>query len=196
MPGLRRLQQDHDFGLAQFTVSSCLPLLGLDAPGVPLCRGLNDEIFARIKNIRPDIVLMLGVWSASNEEIADLPKTVALVRKLGVPRVIVIGSVPIWPRGLPNEIAGYFIQHNSIPQRLGGSHVSTNWYDALLLKELAPAGGEFISGWAPMCNSDGCLVYLGDNRANITATDQVHFTESASEFFAEAISDKLLKGYP
>jgi len=173
VPGLRKAQQGRNFGLAQFTSSSCIPALNAEIPGTPNCRAINDTVLSRVRDIKPDIVLLHGIWEKHLEHVAE---TVAASKQQGT-RVVVLGPVPAWRRGLPNEVMRYFmLYHRLIPPRWNGA-VSSNRYDAEMRAALLPAGAEFISAWEALCSADGCLTRAGDSAGDITASDQVHLTE-------------------
>jgi peptidoglycan/LPS O-acetylase OafA/YrhL len=191
IPGLRRAQQTRDFGIAQFTSSSCPPALNADIAGTPNCRAINDRILAIAQKIDPDIVLLHGVTDSHLDNVAE---TVAALKKLTKARVVVLGPVPTWRRGLPNEVLRYFmLHHRLIPARSDGA-VSSNWPDRLLRAKVAPLGAEFISVWDALCNADGCLTRIGDSAGDISASDQVHLTEKGSVFLVQAIIDEVLGG--
>jgi hypothetical protein len=48
--------------------------------------------------------------------------------------------------------------------------------------------------WDAMCNAEGCLTRIGDAAGDITASDQVHFTEKGSVFLVQSIIDQVLRG--
>ncbi len=188
IPGLRKAQETHDFGIAQFTSTSCIPALNADIAGVPNCRAINDEVLALVRQIRPDIVLLHGTWEKYLDHVAE---TVAAVKRTGA-RVVILGPVPGWKRGLPNEVLRYFMLHHAlIPQRFRGA-VTTNGYDAVMRAKLTPQGAEFISAWDALCNADGCLTRTGDRASDISASDGVHLTENGSIFLVQAIINRLL----
>jgi peptidoglycan/LPS O-acetylase OafA/YrhL len=190
LPGLRKAQQARDFGIAQFTSSSCIPALNVDIAGTPNCRAINDKILARAREIKPDIVLLHG---PSDRYLDSVAETVVALKKETNARVVVLGPVPTWRRGLPNEVLRYFmLHHRLIPER--SSDVWSNWPDAILRAKLVPLGAEYISVWDAMCNPDGCLTRIGDTAADISASDQVHFTEKGSVFLVQSIIDELLRG--
>jgi peptidoglycan/LPS O-acetylase OafA/YrhL len=192
IPGLRKAQQTRDFGIAQFTSSSCPPALNADIAGTPNCRAINDRILAIARKIDPDIVLLHGVTDSHLDNVAE---TVAALKKLTKARVVVLGPVPTWRRGLPNEVLRYFmLHHRLIPAR--SNAVSSNWQDGLLRAKLVPLGSEYISVWDALCNADGCLTRIGDSAGDISASDQVHLTEKGSEFLLQAIIDRVLGGPP
>jgi SGNH domain (fused to AT3 domains) len=191
IPGLRRAQQTRDFGIAQFTSSSCPPALNADIAGTPNCRAINDRILAIAQKIDPDIVLLHGVTDSHLDNVGE---TVAALKKLTKARVVVLGPVPTWRRGLPNEVLRYFmLHHRLIPARSDGA-VSSNWPDRLLRAKVVPLGAEFISVWDALCNADGCLTRIGDSAGDISASDQVHLTEKGSVFLVQAIIDDVLGG--
>jgi peptidoglycan/LPS O-acetylase OafA/YrhL len=191
LPGLRKAQETRDFGIAQFTSSSCLPALNTDVAGTPNCRAINDKVLSLAREIRPDIVLLHGPAERYLDNVAE---TVLALKKQTKARVIVLGPVPTWQRGLPNEVLRYFMLHHSlIPQRSSDA-VSSNWPDAMLRTKLVPLGAEYISVWDAMCNADGCLTRTGDRASDISASDQVHFTEKGSVFLVQSIIDEVLRG--
>jgi peptidoglycan/LPS O-acetylase OafA/YrhL len=188
LPGLRNAQETRDFGIAQFTSSSCMPVLNTDVAGVPNCRAINDKVLAIAHQIRPDIVLLHGTW---DKYLDGLAETVAALKKQTGARIAVLGSVPWWKRGLPNEVLRYFMMHHRlIPERSGRAEADGS--SAILREKLAHSGAEFISAWDVMCNADGCLTRIGDAR-DISASDQIHLTEKASVFLIQSVIDKLLR---
>jgi peptidoglycan/LPS O-acetylase OafA/YrhL len=192
LPGLRNAQQTRAFGIAQFTSSSCIPALNADVAGTPNCRAINDKILSLAQQIRPDIVLLHSTWDRYLDGVAE---TVAALKKQTSARIVVLGSVPWWKRGLPNEVLRYFmLHHRLIPER--SSRAEPDGSGAALRKKLVPLGAEFISVWDVMCNADGCLTRIGDTAKDISASDQVHLTEKASVFLVQSVIDEVLGGQP
>jgi peptidoglycan/LPS O-acetylase OafA/YrhL len=191
MPGLLKAQQTRDFGIAQLTSSSCIPALNADIPSTPNCRAINDKVLAMAREIRPDIVVLHGTWEKYLDHVAE---TVVALKQQTSARVVVLGGVPAWRRGLPSEVIRYFmLHHRLIPARSLDSAPSAT-YDAVMRAKLVPLGAEFISASDALCNEDGCLTRVGDTAADISASDQVHLTEKGSEFLINAIIDRLLGG--
>jgi peptidoglycan/LPS O-acetylase OafA/YrhL len=192
LPGLRKAQQTRDFAIAQFTSSSCVPALNTDVAGVPNCRAINDKILTLIRELRPDIVLLHSTWDRYLYGVAE---TVAALKQQTNARIVVLGSVPWWKRGLPNEVLRYFMLHNRlIPER--STRAESDQSGAALRTKLVPLGAKFISVWDALCNADGCLTRIGDSAGDISASDQVHLTEKGSVFLVQAIIDEVLGGRP
>jgi hypothetical protein len=191
LPGLRKAQESRNFGIAQFTSSSCIPALHADIPGVPNCRAINDQVLRLVRDLRPDIVLLHGTWE---KYLGNVAETIAALKHQTGARVVVLGPMPVWRRGLPNEVMRHFmLYHRLIPERWKGA-VSSNWYDEVMSARLVPAGAEFISAWEALCNADGCLTRTGDSAGDISASDQVHLTEKGSVYLTGAIIDRVLGG--
>jgi peptidoglycan/LPS O-acetylase OafA/YrhL len=189
MPGLLAAQETHVFGIAQLTASSCIPALNADIAATPNCRAINDKVLGLARQIRPDIVLLHGTWGQHLDHVGE---TVTALRQQIGARVVVLGPVPGWKRGLPNEVLRYYLLHHRlIPQR-SAQGVSTNGYDAKMRAALLPLGAEFISAWEAMCNAEGCLTRVGDNASDITSSDQVHLTEKGSVVLVQSIIGRVL----
>jgi peptidoglycan/LPS O-acetylase OafA/YrhL len=190
LPGLRKAQETNDFGIAQFTSSSCLPALNTDVAGVPNCRAINDKILSIAHDIQPEIVLLHSTWDRYLDGVAG---TVVALKKQTKARIIVLGSVPWWKRGLPNEVLRFFLLHHRlIPER--SDRAAADSSGARLRERLVPLGAEFISVWDTMCNADGCLARIGDTARDISASDQVHLTEKGSVFLVQSIIATVLHG--
>jgi hypothetical protein len=191
MPGLRKAQETRNFGIAQLTSSSCIPALNADIVSTPGCRAMNDKVFSLVRQIRPDVVLLHGTWEKHLDNVAE---TVVALKKERNARVVVLGGVPAWRRGLPSEVLRYFILHRAlIPERSPNAAPSAA-YDAVMRARLEPLGAEFISASDVFCNAQGCLTRIGDTPADITVSDQVHITEKGSVFLVASIIDRLLGG--
>jgi len=190
MPGLLEARESRGFRIAQLTASSCVPALDADIPGVPNCRANNASVLAIARRIRPDIVLLHGAWEKYLDHVGE---TVTALRQIGA-RVVVLGPVPLWKRGLPNEVLRYYmLHHRLIPERSDRATVSAGFEDRMR-DALVPLGAHFISASAALCNAAGCLARIGDKADDITASDQVHLTEKGSVFLIRSIIDDVLDG--
>jgi peptidoglycan/LPS O-acetylase OafA/YrhL len=188
IPGLRKAQESRGFGIAQFTSSSCIPVLNTDVAGTPNCRAINDKVLSLARELKPDIVLLHSTWDRYLDGVAA---TVAALKQATNARIVVLGSVPWWKRGLPNEVLRHFmLYHRLIPERSARAQADAS--GAKLRDKVVPSGAEFISVWDLMCNAGGCLTRIGDTAGDITATDQVHLTEKGSVFLVQSIIDRIL----
>jgi hypothetical protein len=61
---------------------------------------MNDKVFSLVRQIKPDIVLLHGTWEKHLDNVAE---TVVALKETNA-RVVVLGAVLAWPRGLPSEV--------------------------------------------------------------------------------------------
>ena len=185
-PGFRKLQETQKFRLGQLVTSSCWPILGYDVPTAPNCRKMNDLALVTIERSKPDVVILEGIWSTAFEEIG---KTVAKLKALNVPKVIVMGRVPVWNLDLPTAYLKYFLLHGeTMPARQDRSRVDSDWTDNKIKEQVEAAGGVFISTYAVICNSESCLTRAGDNSPHIVASDRLHLTEAGAIFVVNELA--------
>ena len=190
MPGLFKAQQTHEFGIAQLTASSCVPILNVDIAVTPNCRANNDRVLALARRLKPDIILLHGTWGLKTD--ADVGRTVAALRQQTGARVVVLGPVVVWKRGLPNEVLRYYMLHRTLIPPRSREGLWIRDIDAELRKATTASGGEFISSGEVLCNEEGCLARLGDTASDITASDGLHLTEKASVFLMQGTIDRVL----
>jgi SGNH domain (fused to AT3 domains) len=132
--------------------------------------------------------LLHGTWEKYLDNVAE---TVTALKQQTGARVVVLGPVPVWKRGLPNEVLRYFMLHHRLmPER--SNRAEPDWTGALLRTKLVPLGADYISAWDAMCDADGCLTRIGGSAGDISASDQVHLTEKGSEFLINSILSRLL----
>ncbi|SEN33902.1 acyltransferase family protein [Bradyrhizobium sp. OK095] len=189
LPGLRSAQETRGFGIAQFTANSCIPALDGPSP----CRDNNARVLEIAAKLAPDIVLLHAYWGINFDGVADL--VVALKQRTHA-RVVVLGRVPVWRRGLPSEVLWYYLRRQElIPERSSGGLLS-NWQDAVMRQKLEPLGAEFISAWDVLCDTRGCLTRTGPAASDLAYSDNVHIRETASILLVAAVIDKVLGGTP
>ncbi len=190
--GFRQLQQRYEFRLGQFATSSCWPILDMDIEGTPKCREMNDKVFSIVQKSSPEIVVMEGIWSTAFEEIG---KTVAKLKNLKIPKVVVLGRVPVWNADLPTSYLKFYLLHHEVmPIRLSRSHVDSDWTDGVIRRYVEAAGGEFISTYSVVCNETACLTRAGDLSPDILVADSLHLTDAGSIFVASKISEQIFQG--
>src|SRR5207245_6443465 len=111
-----------------------------DVAGVANSSSSNDNVSSIAPEIRPEIVLLHSTWDRYLDGVAG---TVAALKKETGARVVVLGSVPWWKRGLPNEVLRYFmLHHRLIPER--SDRAEADGSGLTLRGKVVPSGAEFI----------------------------------------------------
>ncbi|MFO1097153.1 MAG: acyltransferase family protein [Xanthobacteraceae bacterium] len=202
MPGLQRLTGQFAFRMKNIGWRHCAPWG--DAPWGDLtlrdeerCRRLtekNEKDFAKLK---PDVVIVSGFWR-EYQNIEKVGETLLRLRQLGVPRVVVLGTVPFWPEPPQTMLYKAYRAHprRGIPDRLLGFDPETLKFDERLRKVAAEAGVDFISIYDVLCNQNGCLVRLGKSPLDIIQVDLTHFSAAGSWFVVKSIADRIFRPRP
>jgi pimeloyl-ACP methyl ester carboxylesterase len=179
--------------VAQYTSSSCPPILDFSKNNRPLCKSINDDIFGKLILIRPKTVVLAHDWPQSVQEnaLAKLPETVAKLRQAGVKKVILVGPVPHWGRSLSSVVARHMRETNSlvVPNRLFIDVNTTIQALDIRLAELSKSLSiDYVSPFSDLCNSEGCLVITADERTatrQLTTFDDAHLMPQAAALFVE-----------
>jgi peptidoglycan/LPS O-acetylase OafA/YrhL len=193
LPGFRALQTRTGIRLAQYTASSCEPILERWVPWRPVCRSINDAIIGRIRIVKPDVVVMSAdwtMWDINHDPAVDdkLQKTIELVRATGVHRVVLVGSAPFWSDRVPALLVRELRRSSSgsVPHRLSRSYLTD--HDDTLLRATAEKGGAvFFSIFDKLCDQSSCMVTTGDQWSDLLTYDSAHFTEHGSTIAAELL---------
>ena len=119
---------------------------------------------------------------------------VAALKQRTHARIVVVGPVPVWRRGLPQEVILHYLQHQELIPERSNIGVSLNWQDAPMRAKLEQLGAEFISARDALCDHRGCLTRIGPTAADLTSSDTVHLTDRASILLMATVIDKVLWG--
>jgi peptidoglycan/LPS O-acetylase OafA/YrhL len=186
-PGLKHAQQTVPFRLAHFASPGCAPILA--AGSNVRCDQDSSVAFGFIKSSHPEIVLLHAMWDKSND-LDKLGDTVRQLRAIGVPRIVILGPVPVWKRTLPHSLVNFYRLRHTIADRIAAG-VSGPESDERMAAFSKTAGVEFISAWHVLCNSDGCLTRVGHTANDVVVTDIIHLSDAGSTFLIEAIGTSL-----
>jgi peptidoglycan/LPS O-acetylase OafA/YrhL len=186
IPGFRKLQETIPFGIAQFTIPSCPPML---RPGPRLserCIQRNESIIRRIAEASPDVVLLEGLWSL--DDTAEILKpSIEALQRAGIQKIIILGTAPGWLRGLPEVVTTYYRRTGKLlPERVNTYFQPSS--DSSMEEVARELGVQFISSRSPFCNQDGCLTRIG---SALVSRDEVHLTPAGARFLVNAIAPNL-----
>lgn len=204
--GLRGLSdRSGQFRIAQFTTSSCAPLVGFSGRNTD-CKGNNQWALQKIRELVPDTVILSAMWG--KYDLSSLPATVKQLYDTGVRRVVLLGPTPAW-KDTPSRIA-YKVWssdplHRAPSQRLDYTKYGMG-YDGLdeegrdtrtetAENELRPfaheSGADYVSIIDKMCNEDGCLMRASESSGDAFYLDIVHLTPRGADFAMKAIAPEL-----
>jgi peptidoglycan/LPS O-acetylase OafA/YrhL len=185
VPGLRNLQASREFGIAQFTVSSCPPLLIRSGSMTEYCLEQNRKIVDLIRGNSPDIVLLHAIWEAKAE---NLRPTIEALRGLNIRRIVILGPVPVWTGGLPAAVASYYRRSGEVmPERIW-QYVDKASGDSSMRNISASLGVDYVSARDAFCNNRGCVTRIGES---LVARDSIHLTPAGSILLINSIAPEL-----
>jgi hypothetical protein len=193
-PGLKKAEETVPFRLARFSAPACAPIL---ATGLSKrCDGLNNVAFGFLKSSLPSIVLLHAIWDIRNDENNDLDRlreTIRQLKEIGIPRIVILGPVPLWKRTLPHALINFYRFRHIIADRIA-TGVSGPQNDEIMEAFSKSVGVEYISAWHALCNTDGCLTRAGPTADDVITTDLVHLSDAGSRFLIKTIGRRLFAG--
>jgi hypothetical protein len=196
-PGLKHFGDLQGFEVAEFTSSACPPALGFVHPDRAFCKGNNDFVLRRIKELRPDVVILHSNWAYSPATIEKgLAETIRELKAISI-NVVLLGPVPGWGggSGLSANVIDYYYEHRLtlIPERT--TYRLTNIGQDGQMRVLAEKlGVRYVSAWNAMCDANGCLARIGEGGSKLTAYDGGHMTLDGSIYLTRMLLPELLHG--
>lgn len=196
-PGFKQLGIENNFDVAEFTSSSCGPLIGFVHPDRKFCKGNNDFVLRRIRELHPDIVILHSTWNNSPETLEKgLTETIKELQAIPIKKIVLLGPVPGWSgAGLSANVIDYYYEHRLtlIPERT--KYRLTNVGQDEQMRTLATKlHVQYLSAWQVMCNEEGCLARIGQDGEKLTAYDVGHMTVEGSTYLARKLVPELLHG--
>ena len=190
--GLRQVLPD-DWQILQVATSGCVARLNATPNKQNYCEYSNWFAFSKIVEDKPDVVI---VGQDAGHDVARMNDIARELLAAGVKKVIFTGPNPHWTTDLPKLVA-YRLWDN-IPRRtFVGIDRRVTALDRELKSRLPQSASvRFVSVIDYFCNSEGCLVYDGDDiREGITSWDYAHLTPVASYHFArDVLASNIMDG--
>lgn len=181
----------NNWGLQLATQPGCQPKILFTISTPPQeCDALNLFVSKEISELKPKIVL-LAQRDAWNPQIADL--LYAKLINMGVQKVLFLGKAPEWSAKLPKIVLRQL--WHDIPQYSQASlNTEVIAINLRAKKEMIKRPkAHYIDMIDLLCNSNGCLTYLGDDpRTGLTSMDTNHLTPLASAYVAKNLIIPLL----
>lgn len=189
---LLTLHAQFNFAMAQFTSSSCPPIVNFSKNNRPNCRELNNLVMSTITKFRPRIVFLAHDWPQSLDQnaLSGLAATVDFLRGNGVKQIILMGPVPHWNGNLSSLIVrrSIFYRQKVVPDRLNnGFDNSIKNLDEKMNRIANELKISYVSSFNTFCNEKGCLVFIKGADGNVLTTfDSSHLTFESSMFLLKS----------
>lgn len=195
-PGLLHFGGERGFDIAEFTASSCPPLMDYVNSTRRFCKPANDFVIERLIALKPDLVIFYSTWTFPQPVIQDgLEKTVSRLKDAGVTNMVLLGPTASWlGEGLPANLLNYYFVHRTLMPARTWYRSNDAWtkpLDEFLSGQADRNGIQYVSVRQMMCNDDGCLARIGPDGRDLTAYDNGHFTYPGALFVAERLLDAV-----
>jgi hypothetical protein len=197
-PGLASVV-DKRVSLFQTTRSSCPPIL--DFAG-PVCTDSNNYVLSRLKDSNPSTVILFGAWgrygmdwSKGSDAQQKLIHTIDAISEAGVRNIVVLGPSPEWTLPLPNLVFNAWKSDfvHRIPRKMSaGLNPATKTIDDQFRELIPKTKASLIAVYDALCDSEGCITYIGDRPSNLTTWDYGHLTTESAKVVAKKIVDSDL----
>ncbi len=190
-PGIRNVF-GRKFRLAQYARDDCPPVLNY---GYANCARSNLWIMNKIKEVKPDILVMFatwnryGQWGSSEQLTKNLGATLDELTKAGVKQIILVGPPPQWTIPLPRSLVNIYQITGAIPLRTNVALEENVTEVDNRIAEICAArmGVIYVSARKTFCNEEGCLTRVGEGAEAITTWDYGHFTTRGAEYMARSL---------
>ena len=180
-------------GFASYGIMRC-PIFVADGTAIADgCQKAKLQVTEQIALAQPDLVILHRNWESNLEEVAVLDQTIAKLHRL-VPkaRIILLGAVPKWQVGLPEQLI------NSATPIEPGLRLPTDLRtlraaDQAVKAVAETAGVDFVAPIDLLCKGNNCLAIatLPDGRLEPTAFDYGHMTEAGSRHLTQLLAPVL-----
>lgn len=195
-PGLKVLEDKGQFRVAQFTASTCPPLLGSKIPERANCEDINRNVVERIARLRPHTVLLAARWSyrerSPGYDFLFLKNTAAALKTSGVQRVIVMGPFPQWHKSLPSLLPTCVDEQKALDGNLFSTCGLTKGIEELDISLRAftlELGFDYMSPYQKLCNINGCLTVIRGDA--VSSYDVGHLSPEGARLLMDKLSMQL-----
>ncbi|QHG23164.1 acyltransferase family protein [Pseudomonas sp. DTU12.1] len=175
-----------DISLLQVASSGCeANLPGRATGGRKYCDRSNEFALEVMRKEKPEVLVIAQL--EGHDSVNNLKELTRVATESGVKKVIVVGPVPRFDQNLYQlVIRKYWSQ---TPRRISSNLLPVPFEtDKLLTQQYSNGAGgfEYLSAISVLCNQEGCLTYLGDDRkTGLVTFDYGHLTPLASVYFSK-----------
>jgi peptidoglycan/LPS O-acetylase OafA/YrhL len=197
-PGLKKLQEKHDFGIVQLTAYGCPPVSDTDTQTRLNCDKINTQNLLELKEDNPEILILHSAWGEpvyeySKEELTKkIINTLKLIKRdLPTTKIIIIGPAPRWWISPQHSI---FLANSFKSKDIGEirlNAIKLTEIESLLEKISFSEGVIYISLNTALCNQGGCIAKLNPPYNEFIQVDYGHFSKSGSEYVMDKIKSQM-----
>ena len=157
-----------DTSLARASTTACPPIKSINSVISPnsFCNKNNDYVWKYIELEKPDTVILAARWYIfANYEwyksgLSSLQKTIDQMQKLGIKRIILVGSSPEWGDPLPEILWKNQLENGTFEEKISNNRVGNLRDINFNLREMSDAAQiQFVDPLAIWCETDICITH-------------------------------------
>lgn len=154
---------------------------------------INRHILELIVRDQPEVVVVDANWESYDWR--KIEATILALKAARIQTIIIVGPVPQWPGGLPQQLFNYVRDHRDepVPVRLD---LATGRRTAALDEEMASMcerlAVHYVSAWKIFSGEGGVLVRTGETPDSLLTYDQSHLTPRAAIYLVSNFPAPLL----
>jgi peptidoglycan/LPS O-acetylase OafA/YrhL len=176
--------------LARASTTACPPIKSLNSVISPnvLCNKNNDYVWKYINSEKPDTVILVARWYIfANFEwyksgLSSLQKTIDQIQKMGVERIILVGTSPEWGDPLPEMLWKQQLGNAFFEEKMSNNRVANLRDINFNLKEMSDAAQiQFIDPLEIWCESDICTTHRSKDDFYVIQIDGDHLSVGAAQ---------------
>jgi peptidoglycan/LPS O-acetylase OafA/YrhL len=193
LPGLVALRETKPIRIYPKDYSDCHPTKVQPESKRQHCVDEIGKIEQKVALLQPDIAILASYWPYQ-DRLEGLSELLAFLRGINVPRIIVMGYVPRWPKTLQKVLIQAYLQNPArpVPVRLSNFVPIDPAVEKYLREAAVRFGARYISPMEALCNAEGCLVRVGDEPGDLMQFDDNHLSVAGSKFFVRSIARQVL----
>lgn len=181
--------------VAQFTATSCPPLMVDAFKAHRYCYAINQFVLSEVARAKPRIVVLDGYWARFATRVEAIQTTIAMIKAASpATQVLVMGEAPLWPVSLPK----FLIMTKTFASAAKDGelvYVTNPKLDEIRrsdakIRALVSPNATFMPMDGILCKQDSCAAYIKNGAdVSITAYDYGHLTR----FGASLVTARILK---
>ena len=157
-----------DTSLARASTTACPPIKSINSVISPnsFCNKNNDYVWKYIELEKPDTVILAARWYIfANYEwyksgLSSLQKTIDQMQKLGIKRIILVGSSPEWGDPLPEILWKNQLENGTFEEKISNNRVGYLRDINFNLREMSDAAQiQFVDPLEIWCETDICITH-------------------------------------
>lgn len=189
--GLYNRSNTDNFALAQFNASGCPPVMNFSVAAGSRCQKINDYVFQKIRELRPNTVVLAANWMIYNGEdtwneldFTKLKDTIQMLRGLNIRNIIIFGQLPAFDAHQP-DIGQVVFRANKIDRTFERFDRESVVADEKIKVFAQENKVSYVSPQDLLCNTEGCLISTSREKFYPLAWDYSHLTEAGSTLLVD-----------